>query len=138
MCAKTGKPLEPTVIAVNSQNIHAELNGWRTDRGLILRQPIQASVAYTPALARRGCLLLACATLAHACVHGCKGLGPAYVAVVMTSPRMSAARHASGVGHSRHLATQSPEHSPATALRMARAKLACAQVRLRAREPAAS
>ena len=38
------------MVAVHSQNIHAELNGWRTNRGLILRQPIAASVAYTPAL----------------------------------------------------------------------------------------
>ena len=43
-------------MAVHSQNIHAELTGWRTDRGLMLRQPIAASVAYTPALARHAVL----------------------------------------------------------------------------------
>lgn len=53
MAAKTGKPLEPVVLAVHSQNIHAELNGWRTEAGLMLRQPIAVSAAYTPALAKQ-------------------------------------------------------------------------------------
>ena len=52
--ARAGRALEPTVIAVHSQRVHAELNGWRTPGGIILREPIQASVEYTPALARHG------------------------------------------------------------------------------------
>ena len=68
---RAGRALEPTVIAVHSQRVHAELNGWRTPGGMILREPIQASVGYTPALARRGgaprhcaltCLLVVLAT----------------------------------------------------------------------------
>ena len=50
--ARAGRALEPTVIAVHSQRVHAELNGWRTPGGIILREPVQASVEYTPALAR--------------------------------------------------------------------------------------
>ena len=49
-----GKPLEPTVFAVHSQHIHAELTGWRTAKGLLLREPVQATFTYTPALAKCG------------------------------------------------------------------------------------
>ncbi|KAK9904839.1 hypothetical protein WJX75_003587 [Coccomyxa subellipsoidea] len=49
-----GKPLEPTVIKVASEHINAQLNGWRTADGIILREPITASFAYTPALAKYG------------------------------------------------------------------------------------
>ncbi|EIE19123.1 hypothetical protein COCSUDRAFT_59606 [Coccomyxa subellipsoidea C-169] len=49
-----GKPLEPTVIKVASQHINAQLSGWRTADGIILREPITASFAYTPALAKYG------------------------------------------------------------------------------------
>lgn len=52
-CLPTGRPLDPTVVTVDSEHIHAQLHGWRTsDGGLILTQPITASVAYTPALAK--------------------------------------------------------------------------------------
>ena len=47
-----GKPREPTVLAVHSQHIHAEVTGWRTPKGLLLREPVKASFTYTPALAK--------------------------------------------------------------------------------------
>ncbi len=50
--ASTGKPQDPTVLAVHSQHIHADLTGWRTPKGLLLREPVKASFTYTPALAK--------------------------------------------------------------------------------------
>ena len=47
-----GKPQEPTILAMHSQHIHAEATGWRTPKGLLLREPIKASFTYTPALAK--------------------------------------------------------------------------------------
>jgi hypothetical protein len=42
------------VITIDSEHVHAQLHGWRTTcGGLILAQPISASVAYTPALAKQ-------------------------------------------------------------------------------------
>ena len=52
-----GKPLEPTAFAVHSQHIHAELTGWRTAKGLLLREPVKATFTYTPALAKCGPVL---------------------------------------------------------------------------------
>ena len=42
---------------MHSQHIHAELTGWRTAKGLLLREPIQATFTYTPALAKCGPVL---------------------------------------------------------------------------------
>ena len=50
--APAGKPQDPTVLAVHSQHIHADLTGWRTPKGLLLREPVNASFTYTPALAK--------------------------------------------------------------------------------------
>ena len=50
--APAGKPQDPTVLAVHSQHIHADLTGWRTPKGLLLREPVKASFTYTPALAK--------------------------------------------------------------------------------------
>ena len=46
------------MLAVHSQHIHAEVTGWRTPKGLLLREPVKASVTYTPALAKSALLLL--------------------------------------------------------------------------------
>ena len=40
------------MLAVHSQHIHAEVTGWRTPKGLLLREPVKASFTYTPALAK--------------------------------------------------------------------------------------
>ena len=42
---------------MHSQHIHAELTGWRTASGLLLREPIKATFTYTPALAKCGPVL---------------------------------------------------------------------------------
>lgn len=40
------------MLSVHSQHIHAEMTGWRTPKGLLLREPVKASFTYTPALAK--------------------------------------------------------------------------------------
>lgn len=40
------------MVKIASEHINAQLNGWRTADGIILREPITASFAYTPALAK--------------------------------------------------------------------------------------
>ncbi|KAK9818270.1 hypothetical protein WJX72_009837 [[Myrmecia] bisecta] len=50
--AGMGRALDPTVVVVNSEHVNAELSGWRTSTGLLLRKPVSASVDYTPALAK--------------------------------------------------------------------------------------
>ena len=62
-----GKPLEPTVLAVHSQHIHAEVTGWRTPKGLLLREPVKASFTYTPALAKSALLPLCSASRSASC-----------------------------------------------------------------------
>lgn len=54
---------------MHSQHIHAELTGWRTAKGLLLREPVRATFTYTPALAKCGLMLhsLAPADLARTC-----------------------------------------------------------------------
>ena len=44
------------MLAVHSQHIHAEVTGWRTPKGLLLREPVKASFTYTPALAKSALL----------------------------------------------------------------------------------
>ena len=44
------------MLAVHSQHIHAEMTGWRTPKGLLLREPVKASFTYTPALAKSALL----------------------------------------------------------------------------------
>ena len=73
--AGAGRALEPTVVAVHSQRMHAKLNGWRTPGGIILREPVQASVEYTPALARHGtaCTIIPSSNSALGTCHICMG-----------------------------------------------------------------
>ena len=54
---------------MHSQHIHAELTGWRTAKGLVLREPVKATFTYTPALAKCGPMLysLVPAVLTHTC-----------------------------------------------------------------------
>lgn len=52
--AHSGHPLEPAAIAFNSQHVQAQLSGWRTKTGMLLREPAAAAVDYTPALAKYG------------------------------------------------------------------------------------
>ncbi|KAL0043492.1 hypothetical protein WJX79_006229 [Trebouxia sp. C0005] len=52
--AHSGHLLEPTAVAFNSQHVQAQLSGWRTKTGMLLREPATAAVDYTPALAKYG------------------------------------------------------------------------------------
>ncbi|DBB18517.1 TPA: hypothetical protein ACH3X3_000157 [Trebouxia sp. C0006] len=52
--AHSGHPLEPTAVAFNSQHVQAQLSGWRTKTGMLLREPATAALDYTPALAKYG------------------------------------------------------------------------------------
>ena len=47
-----GSKLDPAVLKIDSERVHASLNGWRTTDGIRLREPAYASVQYTPALAK--------------------------------------------------------------------------------------
>eukprot|EP00884_Botryococcus_braunii_P007302 jgi/Botrbrau1/16573/Bobra.0068s0004.1 len=42
------------MVSVRSENVAAEVSGWRVAGGLVLREPVTASVVVTPALARAG------------------------------------------------------------------------------------
>lgn len=55
------------MIKVASEHINAQLNGWRTADGIILREPITASFAYTPALAKCAPLPPANPYIGHSC-----------------------------------------------------------------------
>lgn len=52
------------MLAVHSQHIHAEVTGWRTPKGLLLREPAKGSFTFTPALAK-------CATCSGLCAQCC-------------------------------------------------------------------
>ena len=57
------------VFAVHSQHIHAELTGWRTAKGLLLREPVKATFTYTPALAKCAPVLLSVVPADHAHIY---------------------------------------------------------------------
>ena len=40
------------MVHIESENLRADLTGWRTDTGFLLDQPIKSSVHFTPELAQ--------------------------------------------------------------------------------------
>ncbi|KAK9827236.1 hypothetical protein WJX81_000649 [Elliptochloris bilobata] len=51
---QTGAPRFPVAVKVEADNLSARFGGWRTSTGVLLRQPLAATINFTPALAKYG------------------------------------------------------------------------------------
>lgn len=52
-----GVPRFPIAMKIEADNLSARAGGWRTSTGVLLRQPMAATINFTPALARHACLV---------------------------------------------------------------------------------
>ena len=49
---RAGVPRFPVAMRIEADNLNARCGGWRTSTGVLLRQPMAATINFTPALAR--------------------------------------------------------------------------------------